>query len=535
MNILLRYIGILLLVLVTSSCKRGSEFLYKENPPKLPKVQTEGRVEGKITDPSGAAIDGVSVRVQAAVSGIVKSASADRFGRFQIGELPAGRYLLDISHPAYHPLMQVRADVVGGRTTLLNLALTKQPGILRGRVTDSAIGAPLDNVLVEVQVGGAVVTARTDADGNYAITGLAEAAYRVNFSREKYVTVQNVATQIRAAQTTRLDMAMVAALGKLMGRVTDGLDGSGIKDVEVVVRDTRNVTLQTVRTNPDGYYETGPLDEGEIRVDFKAQGYTPLTNEAAQIYAGQATTLNAVLNSSLGILRGHVTNAVNAYPLPGVKVTVHKGRGNGAVVAQLTTDANGDYRTTPLEPGNYFVDFELDGFVPLMAVPAELRAGEVTVLDVSLTEKLKQGQFRIVMSWTDAKEEAVRDVDSYLKTPDNQTPIFFGNKDVGQGANLDVDDTDWSGPETITITQQKSGTYTYYVDNYNRRCKKHALGSSKVVVQVYGDTGLLKTYRVPAGSGTKYKVFQISGGRIRDVERYDDTLWADGDNNSCDE
>lgn len=529
MNIFLRCLGVLVFILVGSACKRGSEFLYKERPPKVPRAaETIGRLEGKISDPSGVGIDGVSLSVKSVASGTLKTATADRYGRFQMGELKAGQYYVDFSHPAYHSLKNVRTDIVGGRATLLNLVLSKQPGNLTGRVTDSATGAPLDNVLVEVDVSGSMVTARTDANGNYTITGLAEAPYRVNFSREKYVVVQNVATQIRAAQTTRLDMALVGAVGKLVGRVTDGLDGAGIKDVEVVVRDTNNATLHTVRTNADGYYEAGPIDEGEVRVDFKADGYTPLLNEAAQIYAGQTTTLDAVLNSSLGVLRGHVTNAVNANPLEGVKVTVHKGRANGPVVVQLMTDVSGDYRTQPLEPGNYFVDFELDGFVPLMAMPAELRAGEITVLDVSLTEKLRVGQFRIVMSWTESIQNGVKDVDSYLKVPGVQRPVYYGNLAPDQNAKLDVDDTDWSGPETVTIYTQLSGTYTYYVDNYSDRCEKTWLGKSKVLIQVYGESGLLKTYRVPAGRGVRYKVFELTNGRIRDVERYDDTLWADG-------
>jgi hypothetical protein len=47
---------------------------------------------------------------------------------------------------------------------------------------------------------------------------------------------------------------------------------------------------------------------------------------------------------------------------------------------------------------------------------------------------------------------------------------------------LDVDDTDWGGPETITLTRPVPGTYLYWVHDYSG--PPATLGASDVVVRV---------------------------------------------------
>jgi uncharacterized protein YfaP (DUF2135 family) len=61
------------------------------------------------------------------------------------------------------------------------------------------------------------------------------------------------------------------------------------------------------------------------------------------------------------------------------------------------------------------------------------------------------------------------DLDSHLFTP-NGEEVYFGNPgslSVAPFANLDVDDTNGSGPEIITINRLMVGTYTYGVNLYS--------------------------------------------------------------------
>ena len=83
----------------------------------------------------------------------------------------------------------------------------------------------------------------------------------------------------------------------------------------------------------------------------------------------------------------------------------------------------------------------------------------------------KSQEMRIVLSWGDFHS----DMDSYLLVPQETsssavTKIFYGNKQTsgadGSSANLDVDDTDYYGPETTTITNPRPGVYSYFVNIY---------------------------------------------------------------------
>jgi len=103
---------------------------------------------------------------------------------------------------------------------------------------------------------------------------------------------------------------------------------------------------------------------------------------------------------------------------------------------------------------------------------------------------------RIVLSWGDFP----KDIDSHLSYLGGY--ICYHKKEAGQ-ANLDVDDTNSYGPETITITKKELGKkYVYAVHNYSDRelinnSNLSNLSSAKVFIYI-GNT-LVKTYTMPEG------------------------------------
>ena len=61
------------------------------------------------------------------------------------------------------------------------LASGQGTGIIRGRITDAATGAPV--AAVQVRVEGTTIGAMTDAEGTYTITGVAPGARAVTTRR----------------------------------------------------------------------------------------------------------------------------------------------------------------------------------------------------------------------------------------------------------------------------------------------------------------------------------------------------------------
>jgi len=114
---------------------------------------------------------------------------------------------------------------------------------------------------------------------------------------------------------------------------------------------------------------------------------------------------------------------------------------------------------------------------------------------------------RIVLNWGRSPD----DIDSHLSYAGGY--VCYHDKDSSQ-ANLDVDDTDSYGPETITITRKEQGKkYVYAVHNYSNRNSVNNdnlsnISGAKVFIYI-GDT-LIKTYKIPEGKkGTVWIPFLI--------------------------
>lgn len=125
---------------------------------------------------------------------------------------------------------------------------------------------------------------------------------------------------------------------------------------------------------------------------------------------------------------------------------------------------------------------------------------------------------RVVLTWG----QTPADLDSHIAYPGNH--IYFEAKD-GLDANLDVDDTDSFGPETITLEKKRFGeTYVYAVHDFTNSENPAAndLSNSQAKVFVYVGQSLVRTYYVPKNqAGNLWTVFRISGaGEFQDINSF---------------
>ncbi|MGC4008967.1 MAG: tetratricopeptide repeat protein [Pseudomonas sp.] len=122
---------------------------------------------------------------------------------------------------------------------------------------------------------------------------------------------------------------------------------------------------------------------------------------------------------------------------------------------------------------------------------------------------------RVVLSWGATPP----DLDSHMAFRGNH--IFFSSRN-GSDANLDVDDVDGYGPETITLTRKHFGEpYVYSVHNYtdSGRPNSTTLSESQAKVLVYIGQSLVRTYYVPRNQpGNLWTVFRLTGdGEFEDI------------------
>ncbi|HBR1156214.1 TPA: tetratricopeptide repeat protein [Klebsiella pneumoniae] len=121
----------------------------------------------------------------------------------------------------------------------------------------------------------------------------------------------------------------------------------------------------------------------------------------------------------------------------------------------------------------------------------------------------------VVLGWGSSPT----DLDSHMVYPGNH--IFFNHK-LGDNGNLDVDDTDSFGPETITLTRRENGKpYIYAVHDFSDKHEPETnnLSRSDAKVFVYIGDSLVRTYYVPKDqSGNLWTVFKINeNGAIEDI------------------
>jgi hypothetical protein len=241
-------------------------------------------------------------------------------------------------------------------------------------------------------------------------------------------------------------------------------------------------------------------------------------------------------------LSGRVTSALNGEPVAGARVSIgsmsvytdSEGRYElaGIPEAGLQYDILSDTRsgeaplaiqfTTWLTEEYHRIIVEAQGY--LQYTYAQLFLGEgQNEFDLSLSPLLQAGNLRFVLNWG----AQPRDLDSHMLIPGTvQQPegyhVYFGFEGYAEQepyVTLDHDITDGFGPETITVYRLMAGTYHYYVENWS---ETPDITTSSGVVQIYGESGLMQTVRVPAtGAGLYWYVATIDGstGRVTLINR----------------
>jgi hypothetical protein len=141
---------------------------------------------------------------------------------------------------------------------------------------------------------------------------------------------------------------------------------------------------------------------------------------------------------------------------------------------------------------------------------------------------------RIILNWG-SREDQVRDADSHLACAcaDGGRHVYFRNRVheiSGHKAELDVDDTDWGGPETITLTNPASGSYLYWVHDYSG--PPALLGASDLVVRVLIGSQQAGEFRVFKGLTRRawrpFKAIQVTGDGPPSLLRFTEDEIAEG-------
>lgn len=223
----------------------------------------------------------------------------------------------------------------------------------------------------------------------------------------------------------------------------------------------------------------------------------------------------------LGSASGRIKDATTGQGVSKAHLTIRAGSNNkvGASVLECDTDSFGNYYAE-LEEGNYCIQVSLNGYIDQFENVTIMRNVDRTGVDIVVSTEVT-GEIRIVLEW----ESAPRDLDSYLTgTSDSGANVNVSFKNMSSYdssgkcvAELDKDDVDGNGPETITL-HDINGKYEFHVEDYTG---SGTMAQTNVRVTIYLPDNSSQTVTINSGIGeTNYwNVLSIDHGSVRIINQ----------------
>lgn len=314
--------------------------------------------------------------------------------------------------------------------------------------------------------------------------------------------------------------------GIIVGQVLDWDTSAGLPQTAVSVfyvsdNNPNDITFagSTVTDAYGGY--TLILEPGEYLLSVSHEGYFPHAKLDVSVIANQTTYINNIylmpeedLNCSI---TGTVSDALNGNAIANAQIKLRPGWGNkdGEIASDLsghqaitTTNASGQYSIN-MPHFCYTAEIIKDGYLTEYVDIISLTQ------NATLTPVLASGEYRIVLTWG----AEPRDLDSHVEgtlTNGNSFHVYFSDKIQNDGSitvcELDHDDIDGYGPETITLRPIDSCSYYYYIKRYNG---SGSISTSGAQVKIYSGSTLLWTFNAPTnqGAGDYWNVLALVDGR----------------------
>ncbi|MBO4862918.1 MAG: Ig-like domain-containing protein [Eubacterium sp.] len=294
--------------------------------------------------------------------------------------------------------------------------------------------------------------------------------------------------------------------------------------------------LQTVTTGSDGAYKFTDVPGGNYCMIFEKAEY----KNAVQYLAAASKYNSEYINETMEMipdgslvtdnyqakLYGVIKDATTKDPIEGITVEIRYNKGNilGEAYRSMVTDENGEYLFEDIEGQQYTIyvkderDTDEEKYISknesVSVYPDSEKEKNITI-----TKPVKGNGLRFVLTWAGKGDGVPRDLDTHLLGPSatglvDYHHVCFSEKQYGFGnviySSLDVDETDYNGPETVTIVDPIDGKYHYLVFNYTAREDNPSctLQNSDAKVDVYMGGQLLTSFNVPnSGSGDWWYVF----------------------------
>lgn len=308
-------------------------------------------------------------------------------------------------------------------------------------------------------------------------------------------------------------------------------------------------------TDENGRYSTDTIKTGNYILAAKKDGYMNVTQNLVitSIYGSIYTNelINMLPDSwegKEGGVSGAVTDSKTGDKVEGLTMRIRKGKNNliNDAIKETQTDNDGAYLFEDLPVGYYTIqvidkrtltdnaDRYLSTSFNVLIRPDTITKNQ----GVGVSTAIHTGQVRFILTWGDEESGAISDADSHLVGPadanGNVFHTFYSDKTAFDSddkiADLDLDDTNYEGPETTTIYKEYPGVYSFYVFDFTNGDETEdctRLAASNVKVEVYSGSFKMATYYMPNKEGTLWHVCDYDS-RTKALKSFNDVTYHEG-------
>lgn len=204
-------------------------------------------------------------------------------------------------------------------------------------------------------------------------------------------------------------------------------------------------------------------------------------------------------------------NALTGDPVSGAEIMIEN-------TGTFSTDSAGRVIFPQQPDGSIKAIFRKDGFISAIYA-IDITSETILRNRFMVSPTMNAEQFRFVLSWDKQPE----DLDAHFFETNSYHISYRNTRVLNDGTGqLDRDDMDGYGPESITVSQlDPESEYSFYVYKYftKKNPSTYPLGNSKATVWVFGSNRLLNIFHIPPNiKEDKWQVFKIKQGQIIEGE-----------------
>ncbi|WP_270181050.1 MSCRAMM family protein [Alkalihalobacillus sp. CinArs1] len=303
-----------------------------------------------VDDVTSTPVTGVVTNVKNETGIPITSAVTDQDGIAVVEDLEPGTVVVSAAAPNYTNSSQ-GAIIEPGVTKEATLVLSPETGDLAGVITDSN-GDPIAGATIQIldSKRSVITTVLTQSNGAYKVFDLALGIYTMLVNSPGYEQ-QSLSADISSGETTATSISLPSVPGSVKGVVTDSETGALLSRTNVELRliSSSGPVIASTLTDSQGMYVLPDIEAGNYTVVASSRFYGD-DADAVSVESGETTFADLQLSLTKASVVGRVTGE-GTEPLANTLVRISDQ--NKVVVAEVQTDADGNFQYEGLNPGEY--------------------------------------------------------------------------------------------------------------------------------------------------------------------------------------